>query len=423
MKKKKKKSSIIWDCSNPGELRGLNINSFIVDEIPDLHTANQDWRDSYIKGNWNISNKQKDFFAQKDPAFNGSVTGRWSSSKLKDSPNYTVQSQNMANTNNFGFPKLPKFNVKNRTPISKDPYLAYDEALRLGKDPNKAAHEAMFKGMKNYDELGIDEFKNIFGNKIHPKPEEFKPPFSELIEHSIQNTNPTDVFSWKGFSFDYQSRIKRVYTEDEIKSMAPKLKLVQIGMDFPLGINQTLHIPIKWLSAQSWDSFNQTIKKNQFYVLAYYEKRDQPFELFEFPTHNLIKPKSDYVLYLDPYGPSETDIELTEVYLHIKGIKVIKKYDIKQAHELLIKRKNLFLSAPTATNTILLFQLMDAIILNEFKQGTLDLDASREKTLTRLEKLKNLAAGTKFNEERKLAVENCFTQFDKLIVKVEEVKG
>jgi len=101
----------------------------------------------------------------------------------------------------------------------------------------------------------------------------------------------------------------------------------------------------------------------------------------------------------------------------------MKKFDIKDARNLLDKRKLIFNSAPTAMNTILLFQLMDAIVLNDFKTGTLDLDRTGERNLTRLEKLKNLALDTKFNEERKNAVDKAFMQFDIISSKKEEKVG
>lgn len=204
----------------------------------------------------------------------------------------------------------------------------------------------------------------------------------------------------------------------------PKVQLIEIGMDLSLYDIRDKKIPlfIKWLKNDimlgGWPNprhDRMNLLKGKQFVLQIPDNGILPLSLYEFPeTSNFrssgITAKTDLILLLDPWEPEQP--ELVETVYNLHGIKLMKKFDIKDAKTLLDKRRTIFTNAPTATNTILIFQLMDAIILNDFKTGVLDLDAGGEKNLVRLEKLKNLALSTKFNEERKSAVDKCFFQFE-----------
>lgn len=226
---------------------------------------------------------------------------------------------------------------------------------------------------------------------------------------------------WSSFNFYYESiieiSIKRY--PSLLNRPKPEMKLVKIGMDVDLRHLSSTSFVIKPLQRQHFNG--HTLSKGSFWVISELISNTPPFYLFEFPINDTIQPKTDLVLLVDPYIPE--DDYLTEEVYHAYGIKLMKKFDIKDARLLLDKRKLVFNSAPTATNTILLFQLMDALVLNDFKTGALDLNRTGERNLIRLEKLKNLALDTKFNEERKSAVDKAFMQFEIICSKKEEKVG
>lgn len=227
-----------------------------------------------------------------------------------------------------------------------------------------------------------------------------------------------DILSIASKNFDHRCEEALINNPQLLKMPKPEMKLVMIGMDVDLRYLSSTSFVVKPLKGSSYNG--TTLRRGTFWVLHEPIKDTPPFYLFEFPSNQGLQPKSDLVLLIDPYIPKEDF--LTECVYHKFGIKIMKKFDIKDARKLLDTRKTVFSSAPTATNTILLFQLMDAIVLNYFKSGVLDLDKTGEKNLVRLEKLKNLALDTKFNEERKNAVDKAFMQFDIICSKKEEEK-
>lgn len=231
----------------------------------------------------------------------------------------------------------------------------------------------------------------------------------------------TDIDITGIFYRNYEYRIKEVLVNNPqlLKMPKPEMKLVMIGMDVDLRYLSSTSFVVKPLKGSSYNGY--ILRKGTFWVLNEPVQDTPPFYLFEFPNNQGLQPKTDHVLLIDPYIPEEDF--LTDCVYHKFGIKIMRKFDIKDARKLLDTRKTVFNSTPSATNTILLFQLMDAIVLNDFKTGTLDLDKTGEKNLVRLEKLKNLALDTKFNEERKNAVDKAFMQFNIICSKKEEKVG
>lgn len=236
------------------------------------------------------------------------------------------------------------------------------------------------------------------------------------INYDSDTTDIVDIFHR-----NYKYRIKEALVNNPqlLKMPKPEMKLVMIGMDVDLRYLSSTSFVVKPLKSSSYNSY--VLRKGTFWVLNEPVQDTPPFYLFEFPSNQGLQPKTDHVLLIDPYIPEEDF--LTDCVYHKFGIKIMRKFDIKDARKLLDTRKTVFNSTPSATNTILLFQLMDAIVLNDFKTGTLDLDKTGEKNLVRLEKLKNLALDTKFNEERKNAVDKAFMQFDIICSKKEEKVG
>lgn len=236
------------------------------------------------------------------------------------------------------------------------------------------------------------------------------------ISYNPDTTDIVDIFYR-----NYKYRIKEALVNNPqlLKMPKPEMKLVMIGMDVDLRYLSSTSFVVKPLKSSSYNSY--VLRKGTFWVLNEPVQDTPPFYLFEFPSNQGLQPKTDHVLLIDPYIPEEDF--LTDCVYHKFGIKIMRKFDIKDARKLLDTRKTVFNSTPSATNTILLFQLMDAIVLNDFKTGTLDLDKTGEKNLVRLEKLKKLALDTKFNEERKNAVDKAFMQFNIICSKKEEKVG
>lgn len=74
-------------------------------------------------------------------------------------------------------------------------------------------------------------------------------------------------------------------------------------------------------------------------------------------------------------------------------------------------RIKLFRNVPSATNLILAFNDMEGLILFLYKLNRIDIDT---KNIERFDKLKNLALGTNFIEERKLAFAKSLEGFNKI---------
>ena len=75
-------------------------------------------------------------------------------------------------------------------------------------------------------------------------------------------------------------------------------------------------------------------------------------------------------------------------------------------------RLELFSRIPSATNMLLAYNLIEEIILKTFALGMQDFD---DKHIERFDKLKNLALGTKFIAERRLAFDRSVETFRKLV--------
>ncbi len=79
-------------------------------------------------------------------------------------------------------------------------------------------------------------------------------------------------------------------------------------------------------------------------------------------------------------------------------------------------RSELFNRLPTITNMILTFEITDALILQEYKLGGLDMQKREtERSLERYEKCKNLAMKNQNFNERKLAYNRTLEIFNRLI--------
>ncbi len=86
-------------------------------------------------------------------------------------------------------------------------------------------------------------------------------------------------------------------------------------------------------------------------------------------------------------------------------------------------RSELFERIPSITNMILTFEISDAVILQTYKLGGLDMALkSTERSLERYEKCKNLALGNLNFNERKLAYKRTLEIFYKVINEIPEEK-
>lgn len=92
-----------------------------------------------------------------------------------------------------------------------------------------------------------------------------------------------------------------------------------------------------------------------------------------------------------------------------------KSKDAKAQLEILIVRLKLrlelFRRVPTATNMLLAYNLIEEITLKIFSEGNVTMD---DKSIERFDKLKNLALGTKYINERKIAFDRSVDTFKKL---------
>lgn len=77
-------------------------------------------------------------------------------------------------------------------------------------------------------------------------------------------------------------------------------------------------------------------------------------------------------------------------------------------------RIELFNRVPSGINMVLAFEVIEAIIMNEYKHGRMKFN---EKRLERYEKLKNLALGNLNFNERKLAFTRSIQAFEKIMDK------
>lgn len=279
-----------------------------------------------------------------------------------------------------------------------------------------ALSQAMYDRVNITDEIHKSYIKRLSYYDILSETLNAMAYYASIRGISYDTTDIVDIFYR-----NYKYRIKEALVNNPqlLKMPKPEMKLVMIGMDVDLRYLSSTSFVVKPLKGSSYNGY--ILRKGTFWVLNEPVQDTPPFYLFEFPNNQGLQPKTDHVLLIDPYIPEEDF--LTDCVYHKFGIKIMRKFDIKDARKLLDTRKTVFNSTPSATNTILLFQLMDAIVLNDFKTGTLDLDKTGEKNLVRLEKLKNLALDTKFNEERKNAVDKAFMQFDIICSKKEEKVG
>lgn len=137
--------------------------------------------------------------------------------------------------------------------------------------------------------------------------------------------------------------------------------------------------------------------------------------LYELPELDIFKPKIDKFLYcIDTAVPEEE-----EIFISFMGVKIVKKISGKVL-DVLTRRYEIFCQSPTPTNVVLMFQTMEAIIMNKAKEGDLDsfLEGTGGKALERFEKLKNLALSTQHSEERQSAADKCYKSFQKLMGEV-----
>lgn len=285
-----------------------------------------------------------------------------------------------------------------------------------------------FFGVNDYSSLSDDELaKHFYESVTGETAKKYKIPMTydraliEAFRIYINNVNASQSYNGH-FEIDLYEIYEKVLIalKDVLPPMAkPVLTTVKIGMNIALRHLSSQSFVVKPLKGGAY--YSDTIHKDSYWVLSQ-QDNTPPFMLYEFPVNQGMVPKTDVLLFIDPWTPDVDDCLVDYIYKGF-GISLMKKFDISQAGILLKNRKKLFDAAPTATNTILLFQLMDAIILNDFKTGALDLDRTGERNLIRLEKLKNLALSTKFNEERKNAVDKSFLQFEMIVTKKEEKVG
>ncbi len=223
---------------------------------------------------------------------------------------------------------------------------------------------------------------------------------------------------------DYESLDK---FEWEVIMKEIKPTLVKIGEDIPLHFISKF-ATARWLgssgkfnssSMSRMPSQRSKLEKDTFFVFTFDKDKSQPVNLFEYPIDHSIaplKPKTEFWLHLASTENFEIEDFDSEFFVGC-GVKIVKKFTSDNAGVMLERRYDIFLKQPTATNTVLVFQIMDAVIMDKAKSGHLDsmLEGPNEKTIDRIEKLKSLALGTNHAEERKLAVAKCFQSFKKLM--------
>jgi hypothetical protein len=119
---------------------------------------------------------------------------------------------------------------------------------------------------------------------------------------------------------------------------------------------------------------------------------------------------------------TELDYELALKYLtDLQKLGVLLTFmpkDKKDTLEILTARLKLrlelFKRVPSATNMLLAYNLIEELTLKSFKESPKDLNDEINKNIDRFDKLKNLALGTKYIEERKLAFERSLEAFKKI---------
>lgn len=74
-------------------------------------------------------------------------------------------------------------------------------------------------------------------------------------------------------------------------------------------------------------------------------------------------------------------------------------------------RLELFKRVPSATNMLLAYNMIEELTLKVFSENSVNMD---DKQIERFDKLKNLACGTKFINERKVAFDRSIEVFTKL---------
>jgi len=85
---------------------------------------------------------------------------------------------------------------------------------------------------------------------------------------------------------------------------------------------------------------------------------------------------------------------------------------LEQLERSLDERLKLFDRIPSGTNLILAFSLIEKILLEKSRLNLFDVV---EKDIDKFDKLKNLALGTNFIPERKLAFSKSLELFEKII--------
>ena len=104
----------------------------------------------------------------------------------------------------------------------------------------------------------------------------------------------------------------------------------------------------------------------------------------------------------------------TDLFEAIKIIMTNFKPPTNELEKKLIQlriRLELFNRVPSTTNMLLAYKNIEEITIALYKTSSLELD---EKLIDRFDKLKNLALGTKYIEERKLAFNKSLDMFKKL---------
>jgi hypothetical protein len=139
-------------------------------------------------------------------------------------------------------------------------------------------------------------------------------------------------------------------------------------------------------------------------------------------TRNSIAPLH-YDILVDIFTGCESNIDYEETLnalytIQDQGIQVSFMTDktSKEAMRIRLRiRLELFRRVPTATNMVLAYNLIEEIILKNVQEGSSDISDEMNKMIDRFDKLKNLALGTKYINERKLAFDRSVQVFEKMV--------
>ncbi len=130
-------------------------------------------------------------------------------------------------------------------------------------------------------------------------------------------------------------------------------------------------------------------------------------------TLNVLSEFESFDVILINNSTRREETQKLNLILMLSNMKDQTKIEALQAR--LVIRLELFRRVPTATNMLLAYNLIEEIVLKVMSGGTVDISDKVNKHIERFDKLKNLALGTKYIHERKVAFERSVEVYRKLV--------